>query len=712
MTERSQETVQRQDLTSRLALVPQGVLEILGETEVEQIERQVELLEVYNDIVSLPDPFEGEKAENGSIFDTQTRVAIDEVRWVYEDTNVPPREVIEVARLHAQFLAKVTKKHTQDLRKSLNSIADDIYILTTNVKAVDVDKEDDDKLQALLPDAYGKLCEIASRIPGESVFKHLVTLNDAEFKALFADKEAVGSLRKPDLWEHYKRLLANSRARKAYHESRTEILTQLIDEGEKDRKLRRAHRSWSDIHIDEEYIEKCSNFAKKQDLRGSAAYHLVIDTAVGSAKPVASQLFEELWNSKNSKLAEALQSAPDLSSSSVIEAEDYIASKAAFVESVFRKVGVKMNPVGRRMMHELKDTRLKRSITRLADTAINGKNGNPYEDIEVDGSFRSQCRDARDILVGGGRINHPDARRLAEELHKLRLGRDQSTSLEPTESGIVVGIVANQINSLVTVVERLETATEGDYIQAMKLRYELPEQYAVLSNFDLNVCIEKLKVLFDDEEDRQAIFGILGDLETVERVRKTVNDLWLRRIQGQETEVLADTPQEHPEHISEVPKEEELRIIDTEMTNIAEQLEWVVFPPGTTVQDVRNALGIERIDTARVNWDRIKHLLYLANEHQGEVYRSMDSQLGTSVPYLVAEIYIQGRRIAVAECPEIGNATYVVDDLTAAGTWEEVMRLSKAEARSLGAKRVIHPTEEGHLSKIIRALNSILTVSA
>jgi hypothetical protein len=137
-----------------------------------------------------------------------------------------------------------------------------------------------------------------------------------------------------------------------------------------------------------------------------------------------------------------------------------------------------------------------------------------------------------------------------------------------------------------------------------------------------------------------------------------------------------------------------------------------VFPGGSSIADIQRTLGENSVDLTRVNWNRIKHLLYLADTYEGRIFRSREPKLGTSVPYLVAEFTVHGHGFAVAECPEIGNATYVVNENISAGTWEELMMLSKADARSLGARRIIHPKEEGHLNKIIRTVNSLLVVKA
>lgn len=62
--------------------------------------------------------------------------------------------------------------------------------------------------------------------------------------------------------------------------------------------------------------------------------------------------------------------------------------------------------------------------------------------------------------------------------------------------------------------------------------------------------------------------------------------------------------------------------------------------------------------------------------------------------YFVAEF----ARVAVAECPATGNAIYYV--IASAGDWRVIFRNCKAEARQLGAKRILHRTDGNWKAKL------------
>lgn len=163
---------------------------------------------------------------------------------------------------------------------------------------------------------------------------------------------------------------------------------------------------------------------------------------------------------------------------------------------------------------------------------------------------------------------------------------------------------------------------------------------------------------------------------------------------------------------SDEPEHDPLdEILDPNFIGIAEQLDWVVFPEGVGSATIRRGME-RRVDHKKVNWKRIDHLVKLVDKFGGRIYISKERRnfATSNTPYLVAEFEYEGRRIAVAECPEKGNASYIVDHDYAAGSWQEVMKLRRTVAQTVGAIQVVHPTEEDHLQRIVNGLNVELLI--
>lgn len=733
MAKQSQETIQKQDLTSVLAPVSHDVIEILGKEEVARVEILAKLVSGLLELSKLPDPFKEPKNKTERLISSEVRARMEEinsVRMEAEDGGNPQLSLI--ARRSAPILEGAIISHRNHLAGNYNSNRKETIELEDRV--LTLDPKDANGIAIEVPRLYEALEAVAADLVVPEVAEDLKALLESERKAVMLDAKTVGLQRKPHLKELLTKTWAETidagvRKNQALWDQKIEehitLSTEAEDRCRRSWRVRRAHRSLIDIYSDEEFADQVLEKIKSLHNCGSALHKLMSVKSLAAAYDpsfdllyavivlrkkfykdyLGSQEFQDILADEDTKVA-------------ALAVETYITDRAKQAETLIRQAGVKLSREGRRTMHEIKETRVKRIAKRLADTAIKAE-GNPYENIEADANFRQLCRNARDIMVGGGRVAHPDARRLAEELHKLHLGKttnDGDIKLEPAESGLVVGIVTGKINSLLAVVVRLEAASTEVDVQVEKLHFDLPNQWRVLSNFNLNIALDKLKTIIGDNKGRQALMSVMPDSATARLVETTIESLWLKRTQGEdyqaEPEQIPAEYQEDPKEQEDVHKssEEELELIDAEIMEIAEQLEWVVFPAGTTIRDTQRTLGENQVDLTRVNWERIQHLLYLADNFEGKIYRSSEAKLGTSVPYLVAEIDVCGRRFAVAECPEIGNATYVVDDMVAAGTWEELMRLSKADARSLGARRIIHPKEEGHLFKIVRCINSMLTI--
>lgn len=136
---------------------------------------------------------------------------------------------------------------------------------------------------------------------------------------------------------------------------------------------------------------------------------------------------------------------------------------------------------------------------------------------------------------------------------------------------------------------------------------------------------------------------------------------------------------------------------------IAQQLDKIILPPGSKKEDLERELeriGTQKNTVSQIEWKRLRDLVDICSQFEGTLFRSKDRALGNSPPYFVAVIDFGGEIFAVAESPVFGNATYVVPEKQSAGTWLEVLELSKLEARDVGAHRVIHSKKGTHTDKI------------
>ncbi len=150
---------------------------------------------------------------------------------------------------------------------------------------------------------------------------------------------------------------------------------------------------------------------------------------------------------------------------------------------------------------------------------------------------------------------------------------------------------------------------------------------------------------------------------------------------------------------------------------IAELLDRIILPPGSSKSDLERELrriGAGAAGVTKVEWQRISDLASIANRFNGTLFRSKDRSLGSAPPYFVAVIEMGGDIFAIADSPIFGNATYVVAEKLTPGTWLEVLELSKTDARSVGAHKIIHSKKpndtESHVDKVINKVFDLHTV--
>jgi len=132
----------------------------------------------------------------------------------------------------------------------------------------------------------------------------------------------------------------------------------------------------------------------------------------------------------------------------------------------------------------------------------------------------------------------------------------------------------------------------------------------------------------------------------------------------------------------------------------------------TGCQTVIYESGISDSEHLQIDWIRLYNLVNLRDAYDGVIYRSKPGSLGNAPPYFVVVIERAGETYAVAETPAEGNATYLVAEKMAAGSWLEMLELTKRDARNSGDRRLIHSGSNGsaHLKKINNALTDLITV--
>lgn len=159
--------------------------------------------------------------------------------------------------------------------------------------------------------------------------------------------------------------------------------------------------------------------------------------------------------------------------------------------------------------------------------------------------------------------------------------------------------------------------------------------------------------------------------------------------------------------------------IDPALAEIAEQLDWVVLPP-MPFSELRGFVAslYSEEQLSFVDWSRLENLTTIQEATGGKLHRSKHGALGTTTPYFVLTFELtnssdgNSMTFAVAENPLYANATYIVREDLADGSWQKVLNEYKRNARVLGAHQIIHAPGADHLAKVRLALQDLATVKS
>lgn len=253
--------------------------------------------------------------------------------------------------------------------------------------------------------------------------------------------------------------------------------------------------------------------------------------------------------------------------------------------------------------------------------------------------------------------------------------------------------------------------------------YNMGENGVIVPDADLG---ERLKWIGENHEALKSI--ISARLPAKASFYNTMLDSLLdmserEAVHTEELEVEESTsniePEVEPELEAETPIDLDTDIdalIPLHETDLAEQLDWEVFPAEVTLREIQKLTEgkFREADAVNIEWSRIADLLQISQAYGGTMYRAKPRSLGTAEPYFVVEAEIHGKTFAIAENPQYGNATYVLrtDRAFDGVSWKEVFEQSREFARLLGAERIVHSDKRTHLDRIMSNVQSQLLVKA
>lgn len=531
MAETGSESAGRRDLTTFLSGVDPEIVELFGEEKVAQVEALAEITNRLAELSRHTDPFKRYPGKYEDLTPPVVRGAVREVERLDNLMDSSDPAIIPGAREAAPVLAKNIEEQRHYLAANYNGNSDRFKPIVTAVNELSPDVPT--VLVEVAPQLQAELDAIAQDIANLAMVDNFKTVVDAEDRALYIDGLATELAQKPEIELQLAALDAEmlalrrqglmSRYRRVLEEQ-AHLAVQTAHQGMKRRSVRKAHRSQDKMIFEDIFLDDLVERLAKIRERGSQTHDVLQAKVSDGAHEPGMLLFGHLMDMR--QILDTASADGDRRTAAQIEA--YIVGKASDLECAMRQTQLKLNADGRRKLHELKDSPIERSLRQLAISAI-GRETNPHEQIEADPAFRQACRDAKDILAGGGRLKHPDARKLSDELHRLRFGKNGETALLPAESGIVVGIVAGRFNSLVHVLERVSASRVTVDEQVAKLRFELPDQYGALSKFSLEAAVEKLGGILRHPDDAGQLLNALPSIKDSENVRRTVLDLLKRQ---------------------------------------------------------------------------------------------------------------------------------------------------------------------------------------
>lgn len=531
---------QPQDLGSPAPALAPEVIELLGEENVTALEFLDSQVSVLADINRSPNPFEAIKGQSESLLTDEERQAMAEVEKTlsYPDKSSPA--ISATCRTNARILMEGAIRHEEIISNQLETGRNIFEKILRSQRQIETSGKE--ASAQVLADYYAGLEEVADGLFTTRTVKDFQDIAHAESRAEYIDCRTVGIQKDPELGQriHLKMVEAAKQPKGSVRHrqlmaAHAELCAEAERIGRKSRQVRKWHRPEDELV---EYEHMSMHAAKSHDhiRRVGSDIHRSVQITAGKAmfEPACEMMdiLQVMHDKFDSKVTSSLIT-DESAREAALTGERYIAEKVTAAEEYLRAAGLKFDPEIRKVIHDLKEQPLKDWARQLGRTAI--KKPNPYESLPADEVFRRACREARDILVGGGRLSYSRAKNLAKELHGINFGA-RGKRLEAEESGMLVAIAASRFGSFVSVVERFEAEQPDDQVE--KLRHDIPDQHKAIAGFNFDRSLDKLMSLLDDTNDRQALLGCFNR-EEAEQVQETVEHYWKLRNEpdhaGQET---------------------------------------------------------------------------------------------------------------------------------------------------------------------------------
>ncbi len=538
MVEINKEIVAKDDPSLLLASVPPQVIELLGNEKTLLIARSNETARKLYELARQPNPFDKVKSPALDPPSESLREALAIIDRLYDydvfDSALPENSA--QARVNGLIIQK-------NASERLSLIVDNH---DSNLAVFDSAREATEQVNVSRPDqaavelsgVYEKLMAIANDLFDTTSAKDCIeTVFGYEMYAARADAMNVGMQLEPEL--HKKVKEATSRARRSKDGSQSKNLSvsehrnlsyQASDLGYNDPVVQESHRSIADIKSDLEFGRLTVETLR--DLRNKAGllYKLLIEKARGAGVEPAYDYFEAIadgYQELQKVIRECkISGAGNSYSDDVLVTERFLNKQAQMVEIYLRQFGAKLTGSNRRLIHDLKQPYIERSVRAIANVAV--KKEAVDHVVEADAKFLRECTLARDILAGGGRLDHPNAKSLAKSVHQLKFGKDKGVVLEKHESGFLLAIAFGKVEPVIEVSERLAGAGQAQDADVDYLKARHPEQYRSLYAFKPDITISRLRVLLSNYKNYNDLLAVLG-ASLAKKVKDDLEALWQER---------------------------------------------------------------------------------------------------------------------------------------------------------------------------------------
>ncbi len=549
--------------------LPQDIRDLLGDEISSILENTSFALRSARAFITQPNPFDIPSGGPSELkLTADAKLFVQQCRGMTEASYDRPMDegLIRPARDMAPHLAELNGAFIEVLDTSKALVVEKMNVVSKRVEDHEGEMEQHEassgKIESLR-DRYDFLTRlkgtvdlmtiIAAGMPGESNFETVMATLVAEEELFYIDAFAAGCRREPELAQKYDALINQHqpiRIPRRYRQRDTESLDiheQILESGEKDRQVKKAHRGGPVVDDQLKVTQLDADFSDTK-VTGTAIFKELISmgrrlTASFAISQADALKVASVRNSEVLKAAIAGNSDVEAAFLTALAMEANISELARELETTSTTGGLKPRKEFRLTIKGLKETPLADEIRREAKRkpAVEQKS---YDDVETDPLFRKVVKVAKDTLSGGGRLAYDRARELAKNLHGVKFGEKSLTSLQPAESGMIVAILADQIESLVGAVERcrrsrkLNGSIDTSDPQVAKFKHEDAGHFLIIANFDLLAAVQDLRAVFTNPKKEEKLFNILSVVDR-NKIKETLKALEDRLLAIKQSEVSA-----------------------------------------------------------------------------------------------------------------------------------------------------------------------------